>query len=406
MRLWAAALLVFAMPGWSQDFAQRGFLETRLFAFPQTAPNDSGRFIGDALLRYEASRQLLPGLRLHGAFDARTDTRNQVEREARLDWQDRRIQRPAFSVRRLSLVYGRGGLTLEAGRQFIRWGKADILNPTDRFAPRDFLTVVDNEFLGVPAVRATYERGGTTVDAVWQVRFVPSRTPLLNQRWTVLPEEARGIPLGDLGARYPGGSAVGLRVNHVARRFEGSVSVYDGWQHLPLFDAQPALSAALELSRFYTQLRTYGADAAVPLPWFTLKAEAAWFRSSSQQADEFVLYVVQAERQSGEWLFVGGYAGEAITNRRNPLDFAPDRGLARAFLGRASYTLGPNRSLAFEAAVRENGDGVWVRSEYSQAVGAHWRATAGFTVIRGNPGDFLGQYRRNSHATLALRYSF
>jgi hypothetical protein len=49
---------------------------------------------------------------------------------------------------------------------------------------------------------------------------------------------------------------------------------------------------------------------------------------------------------------------------------------------------------------------VWVRGEYSQAIGQHWRATAGLTVIRGATTDFLGQYRRNSHASLALRYSF
>ena len=44
--------------------------------------------------------------------------------------------------------------------------------------------------------------------------------------------------------------------------------------------------------------------------------------------------------------------------------------------------------------------------EYSQAFGPHWRATAAFTLIRGYEADFLGQYRHNSHAMLALRYSF
>ena len=32
--------------------------------------------------------------------------------------------------------------------------------------------------------------------------------------------------------------------------------------------------------------------------------------------------------------------------------------------------------------------------------------TATGTLIRGDAGDFLGQYRRNSHVALALRYSF
>ena len=56
----------------------------------------------------------------------------------------------------------------------------------------------------------------------------------------------------------------------------------------------------------YPPIRTYGADAAIPLRWFTLKTEAAYFTSSSATTDEYVLYVVQLERQTGEWLFVGG----------------------------------------------------------------------------------------------------
>ena len=119
-----------------------------------------------------------------------------------------------------------------------------------------------------------------------------------------------------------------------------------------------------------------------------------------------MLWVVQLERQTGEWVFVGGYAGEVVTERRNLLPFAPDRGVARALLGRASYTIDPNRSVAFEGALRRSGDAGYARGEYSQAYGQHWRATVAGTLIRGEPTDFIGQYRRNSHVTLSLRYSF
>jgi len=162
----------------------------------------------------------------------------------------------------------------------------------------------------------------------------------------------------------------------------------------------------VEFRRFYPKLRLYGGDFALPLRWLTLKGEAAWFTSGSPQADEYVQYVIQLERQAGEWFLVGGYAGEAVTLKRSPLDFAPDRGLTGAFLGRAGYTIDARRSLAFEAAARRTGDGLWLKFEYSHLLGRHWRATAGFTLVRGSPDDFLGQYRRNSHALLALRYSF
>lgn len=389
------ALCVSAVQG--QSFQQRGFLETRLTLFPQTAPHDRGRAVGEAFLRYEAFYKFGDWLKFSGAFDTRTDTHRQVERTGHLDWQDRGLQRPAFSLRRLSATFHKQRFTAELGRQLIRWGKADILNPTDRFAPRDFLAVVDNDFLGVTAARLTYEAKAGTLDLVYTPRFTPSRGPLLGQRWTP------PLPVRDAGSRFPGGPQFGARWNHLASGYEFSLSFFEGFNHLPLIDVQ---FPPIRVQRYFPQMRMYGADAAMPLRWFTLKGEAAYFTSTTSTADEYVQYVIQLERQTGEWSFVGGYAGENVTDKRATLDFAPDRGLARAFLGRAGYTIDARRSLAFEAAVRQNGEGVWSRIEYSHLLGQHWRATAGFTLIRGDPNDFLGQYRRNSHVSLALRYSF
>ena len=178
-----ALVLVGVLPLWGQSFSQRGFIETRGSFFPQTTPSDSGRAIGDVLLRYEMAYKLTPWLKFNGAIEGRTDTHRQTERQWRVDWQDRGMLRPAVSLRRFSLTANKGKWTVEAGKQFIRWGKADILNPLDRFAPRDFLNVVDTEYLAVMAGRATWESGGETIDLVWQPRFTPSRSPLLLQRW-------------------------------------------------------------------------------------------------------------------------------------------------------------------------------------------------------------------------------
>jgi hypothetical protein len=403
-----ALLFVLALTAFGQQrFEQRGFLELDFTGYPQPALNDSGQEIGAGLLRYEASYQIAPGLQVKGAIDARTDTHRQVERSWRLDWNDRKLLRPAFSMRRLSLIYNRGNFTFEVGRQFIRWGKADILTPTDRFAPQDYLTVVDTNYLGVPAARLTYESGSNTVDAVWQARFVPSRTPLINQRWTVIPTELQYTPILDYGSRFPGGSAYGLRFNHVGRGYEASASFYDGWNNLPLLDVTPNASfSALQLQRYFPQLRSYGGDAAVPLKWLTIKAEAAYLTSNTPNAEDYWLYVIQLEKQKGEWSFVGGYAGDYVTQPSPTLQFAPDRGLAKTFLGQVSYTIDTNRSFLVKGAVRQNGDGIWLTAEYSQAFGQHWRATAGFTLIRGDITDFIGQYRLNSYGSLGLRYSF
>ena len=383
-----------------QALTQRGFLETQGVLYPQAAVNDSGHVIGEVQLRYEGFYKPWSNFQIAGALDLRSDTHHQTERVLRLDWDDRGRKRPLLSLQRLSAQYRHGGLTVEAGKQLVRWGRTDIVNPTDRFAPRDFLTVVDNEFLGIHAVRATYERGSNTIDVIWSPRLTPSRIPLLNQRWFIPPE---GAPAFELTRDVPAGSQSGVRWSHVGF-VEFAAAAYSGFDNLPSFEVTPGNPVVREA---YPELRMFGGDVGVPLQLVSIKGEAAYFQSPDHRADSYVMYVIQLERQAGEWFFVGGYGGESITERGTQnADFNPIRGLTRTILARAGYTIDTNRSIAFETAVRENFDGLWAKTEYSQAFGQHWRLTAGFTLIRGKATDFLGQYNRNSHGVIVVRYSF
>jgi len=391
----------------AQNFEQRGFIENRALFYPQDAPNDRAHAVDQTLLRWEASYKVAPWLKFNGSFDARADTHRQVDRSLRLDLDDRAIQRPTLSLRQLSATIHKGKVTAELGRQIIRWGKTDILTPTDRFAPKDYLSsVVDSEFLGVTAARVTVAGSSDSLDVIWQPWFTPSRTPLLNQRWTALPPELNGVVVIDAGARYPGRGQYGARWNHIAPGYEYSLSYFDGFNSLPLFDAQfDPRAAAIRAQRIYPSMRMYGGDTAIQLPWVTVKGEAGYFSTTTSGAQDYILYVIQLERQVKEWSFVGGYAGEAVVQGAdNPLRFTPDRGFAKSFVGRAALTIDVNRSLAVETAVRAAGS--FVRFEYSQTFGQHWRATPGIAWIRGDAVDFLGQYRRNSYLSLAVRYSF
>jgi len=401
-------LLAFAVPANAQDFTYRGFGQIQLTAYPQTTPQDDERIVADALFRIEPAYRPADWLMLSGSIDARIDTLEQVQREWRFDVRDRSFQRPPLSLRHAKATLRKGTLTVDLGKQFVRWGKADILNPTDRFAPRDFLEVTDDEFLAVIGARGLYERGPHSIDVVWVPTFTPSRTPLVGRRWVPLQPQTFGTTgFIDLDSAFPDRSQYGARWNVLGPGFEFSLSYFDGFNHFPQFTAFPLSSRpVVALRRTYAPLRMVGADAAVPLRWFTVKGEIASLVTSSRTADDVVVYVVQLERQSGELSLVAGYAGEIVTERRSQLEFAPDRGLTRAFLGRAGFTIGATSDVFFEAAVRQNLDGVWIEGQYSRAVGAHWRATFGGAAIGGRVRDFIGQYRRNSHLLATLRYSF
>jgi hypothetical protein len=214
-----------------------------------------------------------------------------------------------------------------------------------------------------------------------------------------------------------------VRYSRIAEHLEYSVSIFDGFNHQPnfvvttAFNEQRAAPAAdssanapgspsIVVRRIYPTMRSFGGDLALPTRWVAIKGEAAYSTSRTAGTDDYLLYVIQLERQTGEWQLVAGYAGEVVTRRRAAATFAPDRGLARAIVGRAAYTLDANRSLVFEGAVRQTGDGVYAKLEYSQARGRHWRTTITGVGIAGEDDDFLGQYHRNSHLAATLRYSF
>lgn len=412
-----AAVCLLPGTAWTQSITHDGFIEYRGVRYFESVPKDPTNFVGDLLVREDVFVKATEWLQFAAGFDFRVNSHDQVDDSFRLYDSDRTIKRPAVALRRLAATLTYRPLTVDVGRQFFRWGKTDIISPTDRFAPHDFLNVIDPELLAVTGVRVVAQLDDrNTIEGVWVPRFTPSRMPLLDQRWFVVPAEFENVRIIDGGAVFPQRGQGGIRLNH-AGAVEFALSYFDGFNHLP--NLQPRLGEPetpgetpgipvpeVVLTRTYPAMRSVGAEAALPTQWATFKGEVAYFTSDSPNTDEYVLFVVQAERQFAEWTVVGGYAGEVVTVRRAEFDFNPDRGLSRAFLGRASYNIDPSSSVAVEGVVRQDLDGLYLKAEYSFAYGPHWRATAGVGLIRGEPDDFIGQYRRNSHLSLSARYSF
>ena len=400
----------------AQVLTQRGFIEGSTTLYPQTAANDTRQAVADFVAREELFVKPTSWLQLSGGIEARANSYDQVDDEWDLDFWSRGEQRPRLAVRRLAATLARGPFTVDLGKQFVRWGTTDFVNPTDRFAPRDFLNVASPEFLGITAARAVTQLGRHTIDVVWAPRFTPSRAPLASQRWATVPPAVGQLPVEQTPPAFPTAAQVGIRWGHEVGRAAYSLSFFDGNNHQPDVSADIRLGpspiapvpvpVAVDVTFVYPPVRTYGGDVSLPLRWVTVKAEAAYVTSPSETSDEYSLYVVQLERQSGEWSFAGGYVGEVVTRERVPLSFAPDRGVGQSIVGRIGRTVGVSGNVAVEGAVRQNGHGAYGKAEYSHSVGQHWRATATAVGLGGRDDDFFGQYSRNSFAALTLRYSF
>ena len=391
-------------PARAQRLTYRGFADAGLLFYPRTAPNDDTRLVADAVARVEPTLNVRPGIRIASSFEARSDTHEMSGAGVRY-W-DRTRRRPSFAARTLVLTLSKGLVTLDAGKQFVRWGQSDIISPTDYFTPRDFLITATTEILGVTAARLTVGNDRDSVELVYTPRLTSSRAPLLDQRWVGLGASAVGRPLIDAGTTFPSGGQFGARYRRTGR-VEYSVSFFQGPHHLPLLDARPrAQDGALLVSRTHPEVRGWGGDMAATVPGLTLKAEAAWLQARDKDADDYGLWVVQMERQQGEWLAIGGYVGEWVTEARGRLRFAADRGLARSVMARVSRSFDDGGALSIEGVARQNGDGFYLKTEYSRTWRGGVRLTFQALALGGADGDFLGQYRRNSLGGARARWSF
>ena len=65
------------------------------------------------------------------------------------------------------------------------------------------------------------------------------------------------------------------------------------------------------------------------------------------------------------------------------LAFGAERGVGESIIGRAAYTVDPRRTVAIEGAVRQDGNGAYVKGEYSDAMAQHWRLTVAGIGIGG-----------------------
>jgi hypothetical protein len=197
---------------------------------------------------------------------------------------------------------------LHLGKQKIFWGQLDDLQPTDHVNPQDltefYFRPEAERTIGIPAARLLAYHGAWTFDFVWTPVFTAPRLPAREDRWfpplLAIPETF-DTPLGTLPirTRYPdvdppahtlASSDVAFRVQRFHRGIEMSLAAFHGWDKLQSYDAEgtatvtptgdpsapAAVAADVAVVPARHRITVVGADLAVPLWLFALRAEAAW----------------------------------------------------------------------------------------------------------------------------------
>ena len=161
-----------------------------------------------------------------------------------------------------------GDADVKAGRQIIVWGRADKINPTDVWSARDLtLLTTDNEDqrLGATAVQADRRLGEVRLIGIWQPEWRTPKFPI--------PQLPSGLAAHSLRPNNPS-SQYGLKIDHSGHGVDWSVCYAHAIDKLP--DLRLGTSADLEF--IYQPMQMYGADAAVPVGQYGLRAEMAYTR--------------------------------------------------------------------------------------------------------------------------------
>ena len=160
--------------------------------------------------------------------------------------------------------FGSDAWSLRVGRQLIAWGRADRINPTDYFSPRDFTLLVpedDEQRRGIDALLAQYHLSDSNRLSLVLARFEPHRMP-------------QGLlPAGIARSAEPNDAEIAVKYEHIGNYIDWSVSYYDGYDRFPHYGLVLPPNNIPQLNADYESLATWGFDAAAALGSWTLRTE-------------------------------------------------------------------------------------------------------------------------------------
>lgn len=164
--------------------------------------------------------------------------------------------------------YSSGAWSARVGRQLIAWGRADRINPTDSFGPRDHtLLAADDEAqrLGVDAALLRHDFSESLNLTAVLARFAPDRRPqgsMPAHRSEIAPTHRRNWA---------------VKLDH-SGGIDASLSYFDGHAAAPRYSAQIGAqigATGLAFTGQHERVRTLGADFATALQAWTLRGEIA-----------------------------------------------------------------------------------------------------------------------------------
>jgi hypothetical protein len=201
--------------------------------------------------------------------------------DARLQGQDlTRGPRDLLDLREAYAQTALGNFDVRVGRQITVWGRADKVNPTDAWSGRDYTLLVPNDEdqrLGVASLRGTWNHGAYRVIGLWQPEW---RSPVLP-----IPPLPPGISLQNVAPTHPTGQ-FGIKLDHSGEGVDWSVSYAHSINRTPDFAIVVQGFPGTSVGLLYRHVEVIGADAAVPVGQYGLRAEIAYTKTANRGGND------------------------------------------------------------------------------------------------------------------------
>ncbi|MDZ7373756.1 MAG: hypothetical protein ONB23_07270 [candidate division KSB1 bacterium] len=182
------------------------------------------------------------------------------------------------------------------GKQFIFWGKAEWINPTDNINPWDYANMsaeIEDYRLPVTAARLDLYLGPTTLELVTVPVFLPHRIPGLEERELQIPNgptvvwKSPQLPPARLSQ-----AELAVRLMGRVAGADLSLSYYRGHDHSPSYRKAFWFSASqsrIELAPFFPSLNVIGGDLQKVFGQWGIRAEGAYFRTEDRDGRDVLL---------------------------------------------------------------------------------------------------------------------
>jgi len=317
-----------------------------------------------------------------------------------------------------------GDLDIRAGRQITVWGRADKVNPTDSWSTRDLTLLApndDDQRLGVASLQAIWNAGPYRAIVLWQPEW---RAPVLP-----IPPLPAGLSVRNIAPAEPA-RQWGTKLDHSGEGMDWSVSLARSIDRTPDLTVLPGGPRGLPLGLIYRPVTVVGADAALPIGKYGLRAEVAYTRTQDRDGTDpltknrNVFAVVGVERTfdgvlniNAQYLYrrtFGFVPPSFISNPTTRLlaeqvdlfsnQLAPD--MYGASL-RINYKVW-NETLESEIAAAgwfKKGDSA-IRPKVTYAFTDHLKGIVGGEIYHGPQQSFFGQLSRTSTAYAECQFGF